>query len=174
MTEHFSELSFQEQVDKVNIRLGAEHVDRIETPEELLKLTDESIFVVLSPFGQEQENTGNGFVFEWVVGKIITDDFDEITTFDNIVIDDDTKYVCVHKDVDRYKSDFKAINIKDFNIIPNTFNNHAAFTTLEGARSYVMFRKLQWKEDEVIIQLIGEYDYWMSKEQIIKEDLEIC
>lgn len=168
MTEGFSELSFQEQVDVVNDRLGAEHIDRIVTPQELLDLTGESIFVVLSPFGQEQD-TGNGFVFEWVVGKIITQDFKEITSFDNVIINDDTKYICVHKEDDRYKPDFMAISLKDFNIIPNIYNNHSAFITLEGARSYVMYRKLKWKEDDVLIQLIGEYNYWMTKEQIIKE-----
>jgi len=168
MTENFFEMTMKEQIDVVNTRIRGEHVDRIQTPQELLDLTGESIHVVLSPFGQQQD-TGNGFVFEWVVGKVITQDFNEITSFDDVIFDDETKYICVHKEDDRYKPDFMAISLQDFNIIPNTYNNHAAFSTLAGAESYAMFRKLTWGEDDVLKQLIGEYNFWMTKEQITKE-----
>jgi len=158
----FYDLSLAERVDAVNEKMGGIHPDRICTVQDLIDLQGETVYLVLSPHGQEQ-NLGNGFIHEWTVGRITTPEKDPIEVFDESTVDD-VKYVCEFLSDD--PDDYRAISIKDFNVIPNNHNNHCIFTTLEGVEAYAVYRKLKWQEDENLTQIKEEYDFWITDENI--------
>lgn len=161
MSKNFSEMTLDERVAVVNKRFGGEHPDRISTPAELIEIIGKPIFFVMSPFGNNQD-IGNGFLYEWVADRLEDKEGALIESADQVSLKDEEKYICINDNADI----FKALSIKDFNILPNTYNNHAAFSTKEGAEAYVMFRKLQWSEDTTVNELVNEYDFWMSDEQL--------
>lgn len=155
--DEFDKLLVQERMEAVDERMGGIHPDRIRLIQELIDLRGETIYIILSPFGQEQD-IGNGFIYEWKVGNVTTPDRVPVTSF-NQDDADGVKLICeflVDEDVE-----YRAISIKDFNIIPNNHNNHCMFTTLEGAEAYAIYRKLKWSEDENLTEIKDEYPFWM-------------
>ena len=158
----FYALSLTERVDAVNEKMGGIHPDRISTVQDLIDLYGKTVYLVLSPHGQEQ-NLGNGFIHEWIVGRITTSEKMPISIFDELTVDD-VKYVCEF--LTDNPEDYRAISIKDFNVIPNNHNNHCIFTSLEGVEAYAIYRKLKWQEDENLTQISGEYDFWITDTKI--------
>lgn len=160
----FYALSLDERIEAVNERMGGIHPDRVCTVPELLDLYGKTVYIVLSPFGQEQD-IGNGFIHEWVVGRVTTPEKEHIEVFDKDTVDD-TKFVCEYLTEDP-DEDYRVVAIKDLNVIPNNHNNHCMFSSLDGVEAYAIYRKLKWDEDENLTEINHEYDFWM-KDDIIK------
>lgn len=156
----FYDLSLAERIDAVNEKMGGLHPDRVSTVQELMELYGKTVYLVLSPYGQEQD-IGNGFIYEWVVGGITTPAPDKtpVEVFDESMVDD-MKFVCEYL-TDDPDEEYRAIAIKDFNVIPNNHNNHCIFSSLEGVEAYAIYRKLKWEEDENLTEIKAEYDFWM-------------
>lgn len=161
----FYALSLAERVDAVNEKIGGIHPDRVSTVQELIDLYGKTVYIVLSPYGQEQD-IGNGFIHEWVVGRITTPAPDKtpIDVFDESMVDT-TKFVCEYLSDDP-NAEYRATAIKDFNVIPNNHNNHCMFSSLEGVEAYVLYRKLKWDEDENLIEIKSEYDFWITDDSV--------
>lgn len=159
----FDTLTLDERIDVVAEKMGGMHPDRISTVPELMALRGETVYLVISPYGQEQD-LGNGFIYEWVVGDITTPDRTPIDTFDGTMVDD-VKLICEYLDDDP-DADYRAISLKDFNVIPNNHNNHCVFSSKDGIEAYIVFRKLKYDEDVNLTEIKDEYDYWVRDEQI--------
>jgi len=147
----FSKLTLSEKIETVDERTGNQP-DRIKHPYELLDLRGERLHIVLSPFGKEN-NIGTCFMIDWVVGDVKDHRGNEISKDIELSFDDDQKYICFHAEDNE-----NGISLKDFNIIPNSYNNHLVFTTKEGAEAYSMYRKMIFKEDDSISELEGDYN----------------
>lgn len=157
--ENFSELSLDEKVAIIDERLGHQP-DRISNPKDLLSLYGKTIYFVVSPFGDE-EQIGNGTILSWDVGKVCKHTGELITEESEITLDNNEKYICFdHTNIEN------GVSLKDFNIIPNTYNNHAAFSSKNAAEAYVVYRKLQWSEDSNIKSLEGDYAHWFTVSDI--------
>lgn len=158
---NFSDLSYDEQVKEVDDRIG-DHPERIKSPYELLDIKGQTIYLVVSPFGKEQE-IGNCFLLTWEVGDVIEHRGEPLTLDTPLMFDNDQKYICYS-----FSSPDHGLSLKDFNIVPNTYNNHAAFTSEDAAHAYVLYRKLQFAEDPSISGLEGDYAHWFTKEDIAR------
>lgn len=154
----FYALSLEDRMDAVNERLGGIHPDRICTVQGLMDLIGETVYLVLSPFGQEQD-IGNGFIYEWGVGPVTTVERNPIEAFDGADVDN-IKLVCEFFNPNK-PEEYTAISIKDFNVIPNNHNNHCMFSSRDGVEAYAIYRKLKWQEDENLTEIKDEYDFWM-------------
>lgn len=155
----FDDMNFMERVEDVDARLG-DQPDRIRLPHELLDLEGQTVYMVISPQGQEK-NLGTCFIWEWNVGRIQDHYGKALKADDEIDITSKAKYLCyssTHTD--------RGISLQDFNIIPNNYNNHAVFAALESAEAYHLFRKLQFPEDEGIARLNNEYDPFFTQEHV--------
>lgn len=183
----FYKLSLTERMEEVDERMGGAHPDRISTVQDLIDLRGETAFVILSPFGQEQ-NIGNGFIYEWKIGNVTTPDRTPVTTTDDIDLDD-VKLICEFlmndgiidghdiREVGTFYEEieveeYQAISIKDFNVIPNNHNNHGIFSTLDGAEAYAIYRKLKWSEDENLTEIRNEYPFWIKDDEDDKSDTD--
>ena len=158
-TVEFSDLPLEDRIRLVDERIG-DHPDRIKHPYDLLDLYGETIYLVVSPFGKDQE-IGNCFLLTWEVGKVMEHRGAPVSKDVPLTFDDDEKYVC-----QGLSKTTNGISLKDFNIVPNSYNNHAAFTNAEAADAYAMFRKLQFMEDPSIAELEGDYAHWFTEEDI--------
>ncbi len=151
----FANLTLVEKIKAVDERTGNQP-DRIKHPYELLDLHGETLHIVLSPFGKE-DNIGTCFMIDWVVGEVKDHRGNLVSKDLELVFDNDEKYVCFHNiDVEH------GISLKDFNIIPNSYNNHLVFTTKEAAEAYVMYRKMIFQEDSSISELEGDYNPYFT------------
>ncbi len=148
--KEFQDLTLEERMAKVDERTG-DQPDRISHPHQLLDIRGQKMFIVLSPFGKE-DNIGTCFMIEWDAGDI-KDHRGIIVTKETVLsFDEGEKYICYSSsDPDN------GISLKDFNIVPNSYNNHAVFTTLEAAEAYIMYRKMIFAEDQSIAELEGDY-----------------
>lgn len=159
--EEFSSLSLDERIATVGDRLGNQP-DRITHPKELLSLRGEEIFIVISPFGDSgNEQIGNGTLLSIKVGDVKKHTGEQITEDSEISIDNDEKYLCFC-----YDNNESCISLRDFNIIPNSYNNHAVFTSEEAATAYMIYRKLQWEVDNNIMELEGDYTVFVTNDDI--------
>jgi len=158
--EDFSKMSLSDRIQVVNERIGGDHPDRITQPNEVIDMIGKNVYFVISPLSQER-NIGNATIYEWMVDRITSNDGTVIENVNQISLDDDERYICINDNIE-----LKALSLKDFNIIPNIYNNHAAFISKEGAEAYAIFRKLQWAEDDSLSQLMHEYDFWITDEQL--------
>ena len=163
--DDFEKLSYEEKVSFMEARLGGNHEDRIKSLVELYDLIGNEIYIVISPFGPDENdkrNLGNSYLYEWKVGSIINQNKDLLSDRNAALYPDnnDEFYCLADSDV------FKAINVTDLNIIPNINNNHTAFTSKEGAEAYMVYRKLTWPIDEDIDIIANQFDFWLSEEQI--------
>jgi len=155
----FSELSFEERIEAVNKRLDNQP-GRISDPRELLDLKGETMYLVTSPFGKDQD-IGNCFILTWDIGTV-TDHRGNLVERDRaLAFDDDEKYLCgSHSNSDHF------LSLKDFNIVPNSYNNHSAFRTKAEADAYAMYRKMCFAEDPSIAELEGDYAHWFTQEDV--------
>jgi hypothetical protein len=145
--------TIDEGLARLEERIG-QHRGRISTMAELLALKGEKIWLVSSPIdhnsGNEPECTGSSFLISWTVGeifdskgKIVADskefpkgknipkmsyfNNDSVRTWDE---DGETKHLI--------------ISLRDYNVIPNHYTNHAAFTTENDANNYRMWLKMRY------------------------------
>ena len=155
----FSDLTLEERIDSVNKRLGNQP-GRITDPRELLKLTGQTIYLVTSPFGKDQD-IGTSFILTWEVGKVADHRGNEVTEDAELSFDDDQKYICYG-----YNDTKSALSLRDFNIVPNSYNNTAAFAEKQHADAYAMYRKMMFAEDTSIAELEGGYAHYFNQDDI--------
>ena len=155
----FGDLTIEEKVKAVDDRIG-NHDGRISDPRDLLGMEGNTIHMVISPFGKDN-NLGNGIMLPWKVGKIADHRGNAVAEGSELTFDNGEKYVCYDFD----DAD-KGISLKDFNIVPNSYNNHAAFISEEDANAYAMYRKMLFEEDTNIAELEGDYDPFFTGEDI--------
>ncbi len=155
----FSDLTFKERVEFVNKRLGNQ-TGRITDPRELLELTGQTIYLVASPFGKDQD-IGTTFTLTWEVGKVEDHRGNPINKDQDLSFDDDEKYICFG-----YKETDAALSLRDFNIVPNSYNNTAAFAEKQHADAYAMYRKMMFAEDTSIAELEGGYAHYFKSDDI--------
>ena len=91
-TKAFDDMNFMERVEDVDDRLGNQP-DRIRLPHELLDLEGQTVYMVISPQGQEK-NLGTCFIWEWNVGKIQDHYGHPLKVDDKIDISSKAKYLC--------------------------------------------------------------------------------
>ena len=157
----FCDLTLVERIAEVDKRLG-DQPDRIKSPLDLLPFTGQTIYIVVSPYGKEQD-LGTCFVWEWDVGEIKDQHGDVLQESDEIDVVAKKKYICYsHTNPD------KGLSLRDFNVYPNNYNNHCVFPSHESAKAYVLYRKLQFVEDAGIARLDGEYSHHVTLEQVAK------
>ncbi len=164
----FSDLTFEERIEVVNKRLGNQP-GRIKDPRELLKLVGETIYLVTSPFGKEQD-IGTSFILTWEVGKVADHRGNAVTDNEEPSFSDDEKYICYG-----YNDKKSALSLRDFNIVPNSYNNTAAFARKQDADAYAMYRKMMFAEDTSIAELEGGYSHYFNNDDIkrlLKADKE--
>jgi len=155
----FSDLTLEERIDSVNKRLGNQP-GRITDPRELLKLTGQTIYLVTSPFGKDQD-IGTSFTLTWEVGKVEDHRGNPVTEDADLSFDDDQKYICYG-----YNDKKSALSLRDFNIVPNSYNNTAAFSEKQHADAYAMYRKMMFAEDTSIAELEGGYAHYFNQDDI--------
>ena len=158
----FNSLSFDERVVEVENRIG-DQPDRIKSPFDLLKLKGQRIFCVVSPFGNEEADIGTCFMVEWTVGEIKDQYGIPLEQVNDIDLSAKKKYICWSATEPKH-----GLSIRDFNIIPNNFNNHCAFTDKDSAESYMFFRKLQFTVDLALDQASEKYPYYVTIEDVAK------
>lgn len=155
----FSQLTFEERIIEVDKRLENQP-GRISNPKELLDLQGETVYLVTSPFGKDK-NIGNCFILTWEVG-VVSDHRGKLVKKNKpLTFNNDEKYICSN-----YSNPDHFISLKDFNIVPNSYNNHGAFKTKEEANAYAMYRKMCYEEDPSINELEGDYAHWFTKEDV--------
>jgi len=155
----FSELTFEERIEVVNKRLG-DQPGRITDPRDLLKLVGETIYLVTSPFGKDQD-IGTSFTLTWEVGKVEDHRGNSVTEDAELSFNDDQKYICYG-----YNDEKSALSLRDFNIVPNSYNNTAAFARKQDADAYAMYRKMMYAEDTSIAELEGGYAHYFKNDDI--------
>lgn len=157
----FSDLTLEGRISAVDARTG-DQPDRITHPHQLLDMKGNKIFIVISPFGKE-DNIGTCFMIDWMVGEVRDHRGIMVMADVELTFDNGEKYICFSDDEPE-----NGISLKDFNIVPNSYNNHAAFTTLEAAEAYVMYRKMIFAEDESIAELEGDYAAHFTKDDVAR------
>lgn len=155
----FSDLTYDERVKFVNKRLGNQ-TGRITDPRELLDLTGQTIYLVASPFGKDQD-IGTTFTLQWEVGKVEDHRGNAISRDKELTFEDDEKYICYG-----YKDTDAALSLRDFNIVPNSYNNTAAFAEKQHAVAYAVYRKMTFVEDTSIAELEGGYAHYFKTDDI--------
>ena len=155
----FSSLSFEEKVAVVDQRIGNQP-DRIKHPHQLLDLTGKTIYLVMSPFGKD-ENIGTCFKLTWDVGEVKDHRGNLVEKDKELTFDNNERYLC-HS----YANSDNGLSMKDFNIIPNGYNNNAAFVTEESADAYIMYRKMMFPEDSSLQELEGDFAAYVTAEDI--------
>lgn len=158
-TVAFSDLNFVERITEVDRRIG-DQPGRIKSPLDLLSLVGQTVYIVVSPYGKQQD-LGTCFIWEWDIGEIKDQYGKVLKEGDEIDISSKKKYICYS-----YTSTEKGLSLRDFNVNPNNYNNHCMFSTRELAEAYVLYRKLQFMEDEGIARLDGEYSFFVTLEQV--------
>jgi len=158
-TVEFTDLNFDERIAEVDIRIG-DQPDRIKTPLELLPFYGTTVYIVVSPYGKEQ-NLGTCFIWEWDIGDIKDQHGNILREGDEIDVAAKKKFICYS-----HSSPDKGISLRDFNVYPNNYNNHCVFPTMDAAKAYVMYRKVQFMEDEGIARLDGEYSHHVTLDQV--------
>ena len=163
--KEFDALSIDEKLNIVEERLGGDHSDRITSLSELFDLEGKTIYFVISPFGpSNKQNLGNAYVHEWMIGSIMDCNHNKISSPEQLKnYSTDSRFYFTH-----YEDNNKIMCINDLNIIPNNHNNSAAFKTKEAAEAYMVYRKLTWDIDSDIETISGEYDFWLTVDQIEK------
>lgn len=161
MERDFSELTLVERIASVDVRTGNQP-DRIKHPYELLKLRDKTIYIVLSPFGKD-DDIGTCFMFEWVVGEVTDHRGSPVTEDTELTFDNGEKYICFNGDKPE-----NGLSLKDINIVPNSYNNHAVFITEEAAEAYAMYRKMMFAEDSSIAELEGDYAPFFTADDVAR------
>jgi len=160
----FSNLSYNERVDSVNQRLN-KPIGRITSIDELLKLTNNSLYIVLSPMTNDG-NVSNTLIINWELGKIEDEFGNIITKFNN---DEQITYFIYHLDS---KHNHKALECKDLNIMPNNYNNHAVFNKIGDAKSYAVQRKMTYtlshNLDDLDILSNEDVRVWITRDEIQK------
>lgn len=157
--EKFDELTDDEKIQAVDKRLG-NHGNRLSHPKQLLDLNGETIHLVLSPFAKEQ-NISNCMLLTWRVGDVVDHYGNKITPDDQITFENDKIYLCTdYDDPNQY------ISLRDFNIVPNAYNNHAAFKDRSEFDAYSVYRKMCFNEDPGLSEIEGEYDYWVTTNEL--------
>lgn len=169
--KEFKELTPLQQIHAVNDRIGLTESNdstetypagRIQTPQDLLSLVGTTICLVISPISKNA-NVGNCLFLEWLVGAVV--DIDEKPLTEESGFNTDDGQIILLKDTD--KNDY--ISIKDFNIIPNAYNNHAAFIDRDSANSYALYRKMKFEVDDQIAEIVdNSYRYRISGDDIEK------
>lgn len=152
-------MSFGERVTYSDERLG-DHPDRIKSPQELLKYKGQNVYIVVSPFGND-ENIGTCFIWEWDVGNITDHHGKKVTRKLKIDLSAKNRYLCygvTHEDC--------GISLKDYNVVPNNYNNNCIFSTKDAAEAYVMYRKLQYAEDQSIANIENKYSHFFTIEHV--------
>lgn len=157
----FADLTLDQRIEAVNGRIG-DHPNRISHPSQLLDLKGQTVYMVLSPFGKT-ENIGSAFLLEWVVGDIKDQLDNVITSGDEFVFDDEHRYLCYHDE----QPDI-GMSLRDINIVPNSYNNHAVFSEKESAEAYIMYRKMMFETDSSIEELEGDYVHYFTVEDIVR------
>ena len=155
----FGDLTFEQKVEAVEARLGNQP-GRIKTPHDLQKLHGQEVFMVLSPHGKDN-NISNCFFDTWKVGKVMDHRGNEIQQDVPLSFDNDLKYVCSHYDEPKH-----IISLKDFNVVPNNYNNHAIFSSKEDADAYSLYRKMCFGDDESIAELDGSYAPFFTEDDM--------
>lgn len=155
----FTAMDFAERVAYTDERIG-DHPDRIKSPKDLLKLKGQNIYVVVSPFGTEQ-NTGTCFIWEWDVGEITDQHNKKVTT--KLKIDPFAKkrYICFGKTHTEC-----GLSLKDYNVMPNNYNNNCIFTNRDAAEAYIMYRKLQYAEDKSLTNIEDKYNHFFTIDHV--------
>ena len=159
LEKDFSELTFVEKIASVDARTG-DQPDRIKHPHDLLKLRGETIYVILSPFGKD-DDIGTCFMIEWVVGEVKDHRNNLVTEDKELTFENGEKYICFSDETPE-----NGLSLKDFNIVPNSYNNHAAFATKDAAEAYIMYRKMMFAEDQSIAELEGDYAPYFTSEDV--------
>lgn len=163
----FTDLTLAERVAATNQRLG-EHQGRISSIEELLEHQGEKIYMVVSPFGKsDQHDIGTCFIWEWSIGRVIDQYGQEMTSSAEVETPNE-KGVYRRPILESATDPDNIISLKDFNVIPNNYNNHAVFVDQSKAHAYLMYRKVSFDEMKTLEKLDGEYPYWFTHEHIKK------
>ena len=155
----FGNLSLDEKIAQVEQRTGNQP-DRVKHPYELLALLGKKVYIVLSPYGKD-DNIGTCFMIEWDIGEIKDHRGNSVTVDTELTFDNGEKYICYSSEDTEH-----GISLKDFNVVPNSYNNHAVFTTLDAAEAYVMYRKMMFSEDQSIAELEGDYAPHFTTEDV--------
>ena len=114
---------------------------------DLFALKGQTIHIVMSPFGKEND-LGNAFHLEWVVGDVW-----------EIEGGEDSRYV-LSDGADHY------ISLKDMGVVANNYNNHATFATKQEADDYAAYRKATFEIDQSIEDVEGEYDPYFTMSDV--------
>lgn len=170
--EEFKDLTLEERIEHVNNRLGGDH-NRIQTLNELAALEGETIYLLLSPMGDTGNSTdskggqvANCFFFTWKVGSVEDHRGNIITPESNITIDNNEKYLCYHYGDEEGMEDC-TFSCKDWNIVPNCYNNHAAFRNEEDMRQYMTYRKMAYELDDKIDEIDPHrFPFWLTRSEI--------
>lgn len=133
----FQQLTLNEKVNAVNSRIGNPE-SRISHPNKLLDLYGKTIYLVISPI-MNGMHISNGFILTWDVGEVKNSRNQRYSKDDEIITDGSEVYVCYD-----FNDRTKAISLRDFNIIPNSYNNHAAFPDKDSAEAYLLYRKMAY------------------------------
>lgn len=159
----FDDMTFDEQIQNVQNRLGSPE-GMITDPRELLDHKGKKLYIVSSPFSNK-ENISNCFVDEWTIGVIQDQNGNLVEKDKELSFADNEKYICFsHAEPDH------GISLKDFNVVPNSYNNNGIFPTEELANSYMVYRKMMHAEnhDQGIDDIRGNYDFWFTKTDVAR------
>jgi len=155
-----------EEQKRVDRRLG-NPTGRIKSIYELEKLYNKNIYIVISPFGSDKININNCFLWDWKVGDIVDQDMNHIDINDSFKLDLSKRFLCLTHKYNAYDENIEYISLKDINIIPNDYNNNCAFESKEMAKSYILYRKLKFSEDNALSILENKYKSCFDIKKII-------
>lgn len=146
----FDGLSFEEKIVAVDRRLNKvsnEVTGRIRTPHELVPLQGQTIYLIISPHTTEKD-IANCILLEWKVGTVQDHRGKLVEAGVPLSFENDEKYICLGGDNPDH-----IISLKDFNVVPNSYNNNAAFSTKDAAEAYSVYRKMMYPMDPNIAEL---------------------
>lgn len=161
-TNPWKNLNFEQRVELVQERLG-HPTDMITDPRQLIDHAGEKLYLVISPFGQDEQDIANIIVFEWVIGEI-KDHFDNLITHDTEIDPEiTTRYILYH-----HKNRENGISCRDFNIIPNGYNNHASFLSKDSAQAYALYRKMSFDQNDALKQVDDNFIFFVNEEDVAR------
>ena len=102
-------------------------------------------------------------MFDWAVGDVRDHRGNPVTVDAPLTFDDGEKYICFSAETPE-----NGLSLKDFNVVPNSYNNHAIFTTKVAAEAYIMYRKMMFAEDQSIAELDGDYAPYFTKDDVTR------
>lgn len=180
----YKDLNLNQRIEYVNNYRVGNH-DRIQTINELFHLKGQTIYLVMCPSQIDSKTfvkqSSHGFKSFHELDKVPSGTCCILTWTVGDLRDISGRIIKPNEDIEiknqyflySFNKPHKAISCKDFNLIPNCYNFHAAFHTKGKAELYKNYRETYFEKSDRLERLmknIGDkYPVWLTKSRLDEE-----